>query len=228
MKEDISVAYGRNFLNLKFLFDRIVQKKRNEINSYFYSNISVKNEESILDVGTTPSMDSHQNMILNDFPNKSKIHCLSNQDLSCLKNKFLDAKFYLGNGLNINFPDNSFDYVASTATIEHVGSRDNQKKLIQECFRVAKKKVFITTPNRYFPIEFHTRLPFIHFLPQPFHRKILLFFGEKFLSQEENLNLLGNKGIKKILNELKIENYHISYIYTLGIKSNILILINKN
>jgi hypothetical protein len=28
------------------------------------------------------------------------------------------------------------------------------------------RRVFLTTPNRWFPIEVHTRLPFVHWLPE--------------------------------------------------------------
>ena len=38
-------------------------------------------------------------------------------------------------------------------------------QLIAECSRVAKRMVFLTTPNRWFPIEVHTALPLIHWLP---------------------------------------------------------------
>ena len=68
----------------------------------------------------------------------------------------------------------------SNATIEHVGSYQNQISLIKETFRVSKKYVFIQTPNRYYPIDFHTTLPFIHWLPKDIHRKILKFLGLNF------------------------------------------------
>ena len=48
--------------------------------------------------------------------------------------------------------------------IEHVGGRDRQRQLVSEAIRVGRR-VFITTPNRRFPIEVHTRLPLVHWLP---------------------------------------------------------------
>jgi hypothetical protein len=49
--------------------------------------------------------------------------------------------------------------------IEHVGGRDRQEAFVREALRVGRR-VFATTPNRWFPIEVHTRLPLVHWLPE--------------------------------------------------------------
>ncbi len=48
--------------------------------------------------------------------------------------------------------------------IEHVGGRDRQEAFVREALRVGRR-VFLTTPNRWFPVEVHTRLPLVHWLP---------------------------------------------------------------
>ena len=128
----------------------------------------------------------------------------------------------------MSFEDNSFDIVTSSATIEHVGNFKNQIKFIQECFRVSKHKIFITTPNRYYPIEFHTKIPLIHFLPKNIHRKILHLLGDNFLSLEENLNLLSKNDILKICQILEIKKFKIEEIKLFGFVSNFVIIIEKN
>lgn len=45
-----------------------------------------------------------------------------------------------------------------------MGDFEKQKKMATEIMRVAKRW-FVTTPNRWFPFEFHLRLPFITWLP---------------------------------------------------------------
>ena len=52
----------------------------------------------------------------------------------------------------------------SNAVIEHVGDFAKQKKMASEIMRVGKRW-FVTTPNRWYPFEFHMRLPFITWLP---------------------------------------------------------------
>ena len=83
----------------------------------------------------------------------------------------------------------------SNATIEHVGSHKNQLRFIKECLRISKKYVFIQTPNKFFPIDFHTLLPIIHWLPKKIHRKILKTIRLNIYSLEKNLNLLRLKDL---------------------------------
>ena len=45
-----------------------------------------------------------------------------------------------------------------------MGGEEEQRRFVAEALRVAPR-VFITTPNRAFPVEVHTRLPFVHWLP---------------------------------------------------------------
>ena len=161
------------------------------------------------------------------YPWKHKILCFSNQDCSILKKKFPDIKIKKGNGLDTKFSSNSFDIVYSSATIEHVGSFFNQKKFVKELFRISKKYIFITTPNRYFPFEFHTKLPLLHYLPKNIFRYLLKLFGDNFFSKEKNLNLLTKKEIFKICSELNIKNFHILVNKFLLIDSNYILLIIK-
>lgn len=42
---------------------------------------------------------------------------------------------------------------------------------------VARRGIFLTTPNRSFPVEFHTQLPLVHWLLKPTHRAIFRLLG---------------------------------------------------
>lgn len=64
-------------------------------------------------------------------------------------------------GLDLPFVDNEFDLVFSNAVIEHVGGGLEQAKYIGEHTRVGRHW-FLTTPNRFFPIESHTQIFFLH------------------------------------------------------------------
>jgi SAM-dependent methyltransferase len=61
------------------------------------------------------------------------------------------------------FVDVAFDVVHSNAVLEHVGSEERQLAFLGECLRVGRSGI-VTTPNRFFPIESHTLLPFLHWL----------------------------------------------------------------
>jgi ubiquinone/menaquinone biosynthesis C-methylase UbiE len=127
----------------------------------------------------------------------------------------------------MKFKEDSFDTIYSSATIEHVGSRTNQLKFIKECCRVSQKNVFITTPNKFYPMEFHTKLPFLHFLPSVIYRKILFSLGFVFFSKEKNLNLLSEKDLKNMCFFLKIKNFYIIKHKFLFMTSNLILHIKK-
>ena len=68
-------------------------------------------------------------------------------------------------GRELPFADGEFDLGFSNAVVEHVaGGRDGQRRFVHELCRVSRR-VFVTTPNRLFPLEVHTLLPFVHWLP---------------------------------------------------------------
>ena len=69
--------------------------------------------------------------------------------------------------------------------------------MISNIIKLPKKYIVITTPNRLYPIEFHTKIPLIHWFPKNLHRFILEISGLNFLSKEENLNLLSKNELKK-------------------------------
>ena len=140
---------------------------------------------------------------------------------------FPNIPYIQGCALDLPFNDNIFDIVYSHAVIEHVGNIQNQIKMIREAVRVAKKSVWITTPNRWYPIELHTGLPLIHWMPKGIHRKILNILGMSFFASEEVLNLLDKKTLNFILKSVDKHGRKIkTSIYQqhfFGLPSNLLV-----
>lgn len=223
--------YKETYWNKIFLLDKIFLKilkyNRYQINKIFLKEINFTKKQKLLDVGTTPVFDEINNYLLNYFKNRKNIISLSNLDCTSLKKFFININFVKGDARKMKFRDNHFDIVYSSAVLEHVGSRINQIKFINECFRVSKKNVFITTPNKYYPIEFHTKLPLLHYLPFKFYRKILKFLGLQFFSEIKNLNLLSIQDLKDICFKLNIKNYKIIRHKFLFITSNLILILKK-
>ena len=215
---------------LEKLFLKILKFNREELHQIFLKKINYNNNMSILDIGTANTLNKNHNIILSKTKKNKYLCCLTNQILSKeLIKKYPQIKKVLkGDGKNIKLKNNSFDIVYSSATLEHVGSLKNQIKFVSECYRVSKRFIFITTPNRFYPIDFHTKIPFIHWLPKKIHRNILLILNMKFYSKERNLNLLGVNDIKQILNDSSITKYKIIKRKFLFFTSNIIIFIEKN
>jgi len=210
------------------IIDKIALKKRVVMLQMFLNEFPDHSLSSILDVGVTADRASlSSNYFEKYYPRKEKIIALSNQNAAFLENVYPGIKFSLGDAKKLPYDDQSIDVVFSSAVIEHIGCQENQKKMLSECFRVAKKGVFITTPNRWYPIEVHTILPLLHWLPKTAHRKLLRAFGLKFYSSEENLNLLDRKTLSNFCSEIGISNYVIKPVTTMGFTSNLILIIKK-
>jgi hypothetical protein len=72
--------------------------------------------------------------------------------------------FMIANACDMPFEDDWVDFALANAIIEHVGDQVDQLQMVQEMTRVARAWV-ITTPNKWFPIESHTSVVFLHWLP---------------------------------------------------------------
>jgi ubiquinone/menaquinone biosynthesis C-methylase UbiE len=109
----------------------------------------------------------------------------------------------IGDGCNLPLADNSVDFAFSDNVIEHVRERE---KFVGELRRVARKGFLLTTPNFWFPLEPHYRMPFLQFLPQFARRWLLRSFSIGFFqSHKEFIRLLTASDLKALLPGIKVE-----------------------
>ncbi|MDA8778589.1 hypothetical protein N9M87_02135 [Candidatus Pelagibacter bacterium] len=207
--------------------DKIIHNKRLEIISIIKEELKNKNLKDILDIGTTADNSESSNIIIKSLKNFEIYKSISDQKIiSNFFSKSLQKS--ITQELSSNEIDIfSSDVVISNATIEHVGSYNEQLKMIENIIKLTKKIFIIVTPNRLHPIEFHTQIPFFHWLPKPIHRKILSLIGLKYLSKEQNLNLLKTNNLIDMMKNFEYVEYDIKYVKFLLFNSNI-ILIGKN
>ncbi|MDC0408326.1 hypothetical protein OAM36_02160 [Candidatus Pelagibacter sp.] len=224
MHKDQDTIYAINHYNF---LDKILLKKRLEISNIINNIIKDLQVYDALDIGTTSDdKNVSSNTVIKNIKNIEKFKCISDQ--------MVTSNFFskiLKKSITEEFSENelykfSSDLVVSNATIEHVGGVLNQKKMIQNIIKLTKKIFVITTPNRFHPIELHTKIPLIHWFPKSIYRKILKFLGLSFYANEENLNLLTVDELKKILNSQKI-TYEIKFLKLFFFKSNIIIIGKK-
>ena len=152
-------------------------------------------ETTILDVGATTDRRRESNFLEKLYPWPASITAVGLEDASFLEGLRPGIRYVQANGMELPFADGSFDLVTAFAVIEHVGSRENQRRFVHELCRVGKSCV-VTTPNRRHPMEVHTMLPFLHWLPPETHRRLLRLLGKDFYSREENLNLLDAESLR--------------------------------
>lgn len=210
------------------IIDKLALKKRLQMLKLFNTYFPEHTIEAILDVGVTVDTQSHSSNYFEKYYSASKkIIALSNQSIDKIKHYFPNIQFQQGDARQLPFADQSVDVVFSSAVIEHVGTNAQQIQMLKECVRVAKHGVFITTPNRWHPIEVHTLLPLIHWLPKKWHRKILKLLNLNFYAQEKNLNLLDQQTLDSFCQQLNLTHFKIKKLYTACFASNLILIIQK-
>lgn len=164
---------------------------RRRIFDLFLNVIQPGPNTAVLDLGVT-SDDTYpeSNYFETFYPYHEKVTCAGTEDGSHLENKFPGVRYVrviAGEGLP--FGDKEFDVVFSNAVVEHTGNKVEQSLFIHEICRVGQR-FFITTPNRWFPVETHTGIPLLHFLPKAWFRTLVRGTRYDYWSHEKNLNLL--------------------------------------
>ncbi|HVL74752.1 MAG TPA: methyltransferase domain-containing protein [Noviherbaspirillum sp.] len=126
--------------------------------------------------------------------------------------------------LRLPYPDNAFDWVFCPEVIEHAGAPERQQRLVAECYRVARKGVFLTTPNRRHPLEFNTGLPFAHWLPDTLYRRCL----ERFPRRQGPLALLDSARLYRLAEALPGAPAHdVGHKRVFGIKAHFFLMVSK-
>jgi methyltransferase family protein len=115
--------------------------------------------------GTEPGVATSHNFFEALYPWPERITAVSDVPLPNFAREFPSVRSVTASGTDLPFEDDSFDVAFSNAVVEHVGSREEQRRFVAELCRVAPV-VFISTPNRRFPLETHTLVPFAHWLPR--------------------------------------------------------------
>jgi SAM-dependent methyltransferase len=145
-------------------FSAISRKRKIE---QFFELMKPSETDKILDVGGEVESSSCKScQFIDTFPHKENISVvnLSAVHVETIAKKYPEVDGRVGDACNLPWPDDYFDIVYSNAVIEHVGDYERQKKMASEIMRVGRKW-FVTTPNRWYPFEFHMRLPFVTWLP---------------------------------------------------------------
>jgi len=155
------------------LADAISLRSRRRKLALFLELMQLSAETTVLDVGVDevshgePGGESGcttHNFLEEHYRWPARITALGLHDGGRFEERYPEIRYVQGDACALPFGDGEFDVVHSNAVIEHVGARERQEAFVREAVRVGKR-VFLTTPNRWFPLEVHTRLPLVHWLP---------------------------------------------------------------
>ncbi len=174
------------------LVDAVSLRSRRRKLRLFLEELHPTPATTVLDVGAdevgfgsddAPSGCGTHNFFEELYPWRDRVTALGLHDGISFRRRYPDVDYVQGDACALPFPDDAFDVVFSNAVVEHVGDRERQRLFVTEALRVGRR-VFLTTPNRWFPVEVHTRLPFVHWLP-PAARRPRLRHGREELGARE-------------------------------------------
>lgn len=188
---------------------------------------------SVLDLGATPDRERlDSNCMLPWFAEAGlRVTLYSPEDIAHLREQFPFAHVLTSaaTGPRVPAADLEYDWVSSSAVIEHVGSEAEQVAFLRECARLARHGVFLTCPNRWHWLEFHTKLPLLHWLPRRSHRAVLRLLGLHAWARESHLRLLGPRELARMASLALGSGWTIRVrsIWTLGMPSNLMLLASR-
>ncbi len=94
------------------------------------------------------------------------------------------------------------DVVISSSVIAHVGDRAAQLDFVAGLMKLGQR-VFLTTPNRRHWLEFHTKLPLLHWMRNDRYHAALKKLGLGFWT---HLHLLNHDDVQQIFDEAAARN----------------------
>ena len=152
------------------LTDAISLRSRRRKLGLFMETIRPTPETTVLDVGADELGFGEDagcgtlNFFEEHYPWPERVTALGLHPGERFRARYPAVTYVRGDALDLPFEDGAFDVVFSNAVIEHVGGGRRRRRFVEETLRVARR-AFVTTPNRWFPVEVHTRLPLVHWLP---------------------------------------------------------------
>ncbi|HWK44678.1 MAG TPA: methyltransferase domain-containing protein [Stellaceae bacterium] len=188
--------------------ERALILARDRIYADFMAMCSPTAEDTILDIGVSDVLTDGANLLERLYPRPEKISACGLGEAKEFQTAFPQIRYLqLAPAEALPYTDKEFDIAASNAVLEHVGNREKQTHFISEMVRVARQ-VFITVPNRFFPIEHHTALPLAHWTDSSF-RLACALTGKHKWTQEEELTLMSKRLLSSLVPEGK--SYRVGY-----------------
>ena len=178
----------------------------------------------VLDIGFSDKEYSDtDNFIEKHYPYPRMLTALGVDEPAEFPRRYPEVKAVRYAGDAFPFADNEFDVCWSNAVIEHVGTHERQVLFLREIARVGRR-AYITTPNRFFPVEVHTRIPLLHYLPKPWFDAILRRIGKEWAAGDY-MYLLSLSELKAELRAAGIERFKIFRNRLLGFTLDFVVVV---
>ena len=179
------------------LGERLVIAARDRIYRDFLEFCTPRKGDTILDVGVSDVVTDAANLLERLYPHPGDITALGLGEGDGFRLAHPAVSYQqIHPNARLPFGDRSFRFATANAVLEHVGSRADQRRFLAELYRVAEE-VFVTVPNRFFPVEHHTAIPLAHFWDRSF-RTACRVLNKGEWAREENLILMRWSGLAEL------------------------------
>jgi hypothetical protein len=188
----VPLDYSAELGPLDRLKNNVALTARRRIFDLFMRELHPRPDERVADFGVSGHQDHPVHYFFESwYPHRQNLTAIGRavEDANWLPRSFPGLSFLEADLRSIPLPDNYFDAGLCNAVVEHAGMSSDQGALVTEVCRVCKRVLF-TTPNKQFPIELHTFLPLVHWLPDPAFRRTLRRLGFNNFADVETLNPL--------------------------------------
>jgi SAM-dependent methyltransferase len=205
---------------------KIARKNRSYKYDFFIEKYKPTSATKILDVGVIDKEENaSDNYLEKNYPFPENITALGIESLYNFHKRYPKVNTVAYGGGTFPFKDKIFDIVFSSAVIEHVGNYDLQVNFLREIYRCGSR-AFLTTPNRFFPIEVHTLVPVLHWLPKKQFDFCLTTIG-KGANAGDYMHLLSYKVLLNLLKEAGILNYLVMKNKIIGMTMDFIIMVDN-
>jgi methyltransferase family protein len=195
------VKYTTNLGRLDYIKNQLALRVRRRIFSIFMRECSPGPDDRVGDFGATGHADHPAHMFFETmYPYRRNLTVIAREaeGAGWFPARFPGVTFLEADLRSIPRPDGYFKAGLCNAVLEHAGTREQQAALVREVCRVCRCAMF-TTPNRWFPVELHTLLPLLHWLPDTQYRATLRRLGQSYFADVGNLNLLDTVSLRGLL-----------------------------
>jgi SAM-dependent methyltransferase len=198
--------------------DAVSLRSRRRKLRLFMDELHPTSETTVLDVGVDEvgfgaaggqSGCGTHNFFEELYPWPERVTALGLHEGAGFRASYPTIAYVQGDACALPFADASFDIVFSNAVIEHVGDIERQRRLVGEALRVGRR-VFLTTPNRWFPLDVHTRLPLVHWLPKSGSDRAYVLTGKDWAKEN---HLLGSGDFRRLFpGDVRIVNLGLTLV----------------
>lgn len=196
---------------MEYLNQRVVEiqrRSRAEKLEQMLTYLKPTNQDRLLEIGIADHEYTEvNNFLIKNYPYQNQLTALSLGEAPSFAKKYPNVRLVCYAGGKFPLETDEFDIVHSNAVIEHVGQRAAQTMFLSELVRVAKKGM-ITTPNRFYFIEVHTRIPFVHWLGKSIFDTVAKAIGKGWAAGDY-MYLLSFKELDELAREVGLSNYQI-------------------